>query len=619
MSSKKTEQSLNDSSAHPEVGGDNVVEGPWKAEEGEVSSSQPSEESEVPDGFRRWRRAFFNPIQVWSEASQRIGETAVQAGQNIESGSRKLRSVVPAVGDLIPLAQQVRQAGESMLRTPGGVAQAAGHLGGHLTELGQEGKKVMESVANLDLPGALKGARDMVGKGVGTLVDYGSALGGIVVEKVDFNKQIDQLNDGDHYTISLGGDLQTDKTTVLGLQGFADGQIAIWRQGDEYVVAVDGQLAAGIHPSGGTGLGLTLKAEVEAKVGAGVTVEMTFPAAEQAKRATRSLLQMSVIAGASLASGIGGVVTFPMGAMLSPSEEDMQSMRESISAVEVSGMLAAQLGGSVGLGTQTIDLVGLFGEVDAGAELAARIEVFPDQPPVVALKQTTFVGGSIHMKAGISITEETGHGRQMVNPEQLDASMSLGPGGIELSVGLGGALQGKVTVENRIQLPSEVPTRSLLSSPLSTLQGIASNMLSAVPGRISVLVRAGGLAMTRKSGLETSFVMNGSLLPLLQSGAVQRALAGEFIEAIHRLGDHVQLEASIRPYLVSGHTLNPSVKVGGIGVGLQGGLTGVDYQPPLWEYSGLASSLTENLETKLREVLQLIRDASAQLSTHSET
>ncbi|TNE48569.1 MAG: hypothetical protein EP343_15915 [Deltaproteobacteria bacterium] len=578
---------------------------------------------ELRSSSSRWRVASFNPSKVLPEVLQTVGQTVMTASQNIESGSRRLRSAVPDVGGLIPRAQQVREAGEALLRTPTQVGSAVGNLGGHLNELSHEGRKVLDKVAERDLPGALRSARDLVGKGVGTLVDYGSTVAGVVVEKVDFNKQIDNLRDGDRYTISVGGDLHTTKERALGAKGEADGFIEIQRLGERYVVAVDGQLAASIHPSGGLRKGLTAQVGVDAKIGAGVKLEMTFDTPDEAKRATRSLLQLSMMAGAGVASGVGGgvlggAIALPLGALLSPSEEDIQGMRERISALEIRGLVAGQLGSNLGLGVSNVDLAGLVGELDAGTEVALRVEVPPDERPAVLLRQTLQLGAGTHVKAGISMTSNSGAGREMIDPEFEPRENSIGPGGVDLTAGLGAGLQGHVSVETGVQLPDSVPTYQLIKEPLQTLRGLVGDVLEVIPARLSGVVRAGGLLFTRKTGLEAKFLVEGEVVTLLRSGVFQQLRERDFRQALQTLGELLHLRAQVRPYELSGHSLHPTFKMGGIGVGVQGGLTSVDYEPPIWEYQGPVASWTDDVEERWNQAWSRLREQARELSLEAE-
>ncbi len=583
---------------------------------------QPQTDDPLPNSSR-WRVTSFNPSKVLPEVLQTVGHTLMSASQNIESGSRRLRSAVPDVGGLIPRAQQVRQAGEALLRTPNQVGSAVGNLGGHLNELSHEGRKVLDKVADRDLPGALRSARDLVGKGVGTLVDYGSTVAGVVVEKVDFNKQIDNLRDGDRYTISVGGDLQTTKERSLGAKGEADGFIEIQRLGDRFIVAVDGQLAASIHPSGGLRKGLTAQVGVDAKIGAGVKLEMTFDTPEEAKRATRSLLQLSMMAGAGVASGVGGgvlggAIALPLGALLSPSEEDIQGMRERISALEIRGLVAGQLGAHLGLGVKNVDLAGLVGELDAGTEVALRVEVPPDERPAVLLRQTLQLGAGTHVKAGISMTSNSGAGREMIDPEFESRENSIGPGGVDLTAGLGAGLQGHVSVETGVQLPDSVPTYQLMKEPLQTLRGLVGDVLEVIPARLSGVVRAGGLLFTKKTGLEAKFLVEGEVVTLLRSGVLQQLRERDFRQALQTLGELLHLKAQVRPYQLSGHSLHPTFKMGGIGVGVQGGLTSVDYEPPIWEYQGPVASWTDDVEERWNQAWSRLREQARELSQETE-
>lgn len=582
--------------------------------DGEVEETVSATEAQTnEESQQRWSVASFYPSRVLPEVIQTVGHTVMVASQNIESSSRRLRSAVPDVGTLIPKAQQVKEAGEVLLNAPNQVGHVVGNLGSNLAELSHEGRKVLDRVADRDLTGALRSARDMLGKGVGTIVDYGSTVAGVVVEKVDFNKQIDHLRDGDRYTISVGGDLHTTKERVLGAKGEADGFIEIQRLGDRYVVAVDGQLAASIHPTGGIRKGLTAQAELEARIGAGVKLEMTFENTEQAKRATRSLLQLSMMAGAGVATGVGGgllggAIAMPLGALLSPSEEDIQRMREKISALEVRGLVAGQLGTNLGLGISSIDLAGLVGEVDAGTELALRIEVPENERPAVLLRQTLQLGAGPHLKAGISMTESSGSGNEMIDPDFATPTNSVGPGGIDLTAGIGAGLQGHVSVETGVQLPTSIPAHQLIREPVTTIKELVGDVLEVIPARLIGVIRAGGLLFTKKSGLEANFLIEGELVSLVRSGIIKKLREREYRLALQSLGEQLHLRGTVRPYQLSGHSLHPTFKMGGVGVGVQGGLTSVDYEPPIWEFQGPMGSWTDDVEERWNQAWARLRE-----------
>lgn len=574
----------------------------------------------MSSGKQRWRWSSFQPTQVLPEILDALGNAVVAAGHNIEKGSQKLRATVPDVAELIPLAKRVKRAGEGLLQAPGQVGAVVGNVGEHLSELGHEGMKVLERVASLDLPGALRGARDLVGKGVGTLVDYGTSVGGMVVEKVDFNKQIDQLARGDRYTISVGGDISKEPDRFLGAKGWIDGCIEIlYQPGGTYLVSVDGRLAAHIQPGVGGGRGVLAKGDLEALIGAGVKLEMTFDTKEQAKRATRSLLQMSLLAGASVAKGVGtgmlgGVMALPLGSMLAPSEADVEAMRDKISAMELRGHVAGQLAGQLGLGIASVDLAGVFGEVDAGTEVAIRLEFLPMQRPVVKLRQSILLGGGSNARAGIRLTQEARSNHPMADREFSVPSNSMGPGGIDLSAGIGAAWHGQISVEIGLRLPESVATADLIQSPIHTVRAVVQETLEQIPGRLSATVHLGGLVLSKKSGVEAVLQLDGDVIALLQSGAVRKLFQRKMQEAVTLAGQELFMKASVRPYVLRGHTLHPQIQVAGFGIGVQGGFTGVDYASPLWKYEGPLATLTTEAIEECERVLKSLQTKANSLT-----
>lgn len=256
-------------------------------------------------------------------------------------------------------------------------------------------------------------------------------------------------------------DLSVDLDVSLGVSVGVNGSVSVTRTDEGYVVA--GQVGADFGLAGGA----------EGEVGLSGRMEMTFATAEEAKAAAQNLLLMG-------SSGVSPVLM----PVLAPSPDTLATMKEHLTAVELSGSAAAEIDGLPGDGL----------EGQAGVSTSYRME-FEDGKPV-ALVRTTSLDGSL--SAGL--------------PKELTDSFKAA--GLNLDVGA--QFEGSVELETRIPISGDLGGQDILAfiaSPASaTVAGEAESSLTltgSVDGSSTGGVSAGvvDVGTTTTTGTEVSLTI----------------------------------------------------------------------------------------------------------------
>jgi hypothetical protein len=188
-------------------------------------------------------------------------------------------------------------------------------------------------------------------------------------DAIDENK-INDLGAGDSYSIFVDGG------GGAALVGSAHAEATVTRN-------EDGTYTVSAELGGGFGVGIGEFGAAEGTLSG--RVEFTYGSAAEATEGTRDILRTAVagsLAGAALESVAGG---------LAPTDDDIESLKDHVSAVEVSAGAQASIGVFAGLGVDlgAIDFSTLDGaSASVSAETTTRIEFKNGKPVSLVSRQT---------------------------------------------------------------------------------------------------------------------------------------------------------------------------------------------------------------------------------------
>lgn len=520
-------------------------------------------------------------------ATERFGGALSTAGSTLEAGSKKLRLFVPFAQEGVALGSAVKGLGGAIQAAPDRATQLLGEAQA-LEQKGESFLQRAEAAVGKGLKAAEQGLAT-VRSGVDGVKDAVTGFVGEVAKAVDYRHNIDALGPDDSYTLALGGDV-----SVEGVKAYGKGEIEVEKnEQGKYVVSVDGELGAGLYAEVGGKLGAQVGAEGCISVGAGGKMEMTFDSAQDAKKATEILLKQA----ASTAVTVQGNQMLPgagmlAGRALAPSAEEMKFLADHTSAVELSGNVAADVSGCLGLK----DVAGLFGGAEVKDEVAVRIELrdesnLPKTPPELVLTQT--VTGKADLGAGLKLS---GKG-------ESDAGGS--------AAFAGGSGEAKVEVEQRFKLP-DVKGGDLLSNPLATVQNAASSMVRSEEDKVTLGLDVSGQVAGNGGGVELEASYTGNFNEL-RSAVVDRLVHGDVGGALESLDQKDSLEMSVKPYTTLGVSCSPGISVMGFGVGMEFEAVRRDVKNTT-EFQGSPSDAAAQFAQAMRPYLDAARTARAGLA-----
>ncbi|KFA89750.1 hypothetical protein [Archangium violaceum] len=392
-------------------------------------------------------------------------------------------------------------------------------------------------------------------------------------------KDIEALGPGDSYSLNASLD-----GSAFGLAGRLSGSQTITHNQDgTYTLAVNGEAGVGLMSrTGSTGAG-TVTADAFANQSA--TVEFTFDSADEVAEAARTFL-------GPIGGGVSGALDGGIQGAIDGATPDYDALLENISAVEISPNVSASVLAEVGFGgtsgtsgpantpggTQQADsFLGISAGASGKASVSARIEFGDEGPPQLVLSQS--VNASVSDSASIP--------------------------GLEGSIGGSGT----VTVQERFELPEDFSVGDAVRDPLNAAKEIASNARRT--GEVSVTLGANvsgalganvpGAAGNRGGELEAELTFTGGAQDILDSGALQAALQGNFSRAYSALANITQVEATLTPIQTQSTQVSAKGGDGADSLGVSFGATSIDRQEPILEYQGTVQKATQELAQALKQ------------------
>lgn len=463
------------------------------------------------------------------------------------------------------LVDGARNAGSGLVDTAGDLAEEAQARGSDLVDSGRSLVEGTVDRARTQAGRAADRVEGVVEAGVDKVEDGIDAVKDAVADVKDafsVSGNIDKLGKGDKYKIAVGADV-----SVEGIKGYAKSNVEVARGADgKYTVSADGELGAGLYGQLGAKLGGNASAEAEALAGVGGKVEMQFDTAEEAKRAADSLLRTGSPAYALVNGG-------------PPSGDDLGFLKDHASAIELRGNAAAKAAAELGVGVRNVANVGLFAGAEVKNEVTLRVDLPRDDKPAAVTYKNELSGKlEAGAQAGLDITK--------------------GRPGTGKSGGIGWALQGEVTgkvaVEARIEVPS-LDRSALLSDPVGALGQGAKDAFASAKTTTTVGLEGQGVAGKNGGGMEAKLAFEQSPDKLARSGAVERALRGDFVGAVDAAGRTIPVTASLTPFTEHGVSAKPELRVMGFGGGVSLESIRRDYDTPLLAASGTATDARQAL------------------------
>lgn len=465
-----------------------------------------------------------------------------------------LGDVLDGAQGAVNFGEKALEAHEKVQEFTGGAAEALAHGGVHL------GRNVAE---------------DPIGTAE-DVIEFARDTTSLLAIEGD----IEELGPGDSYSLdaSLDG-------SVFGLAARVKGSQTITKNEDGgYTLAVSGEAGVGLMSRTGTTGAGTLTADAFANQSA--TVEFKFDTAKEAAEAARTFL-------GPVGGGISGALDGGLGGAIDGATPDYDSLLENISAVQVSPSVSASVLAEVGFGgaggkggaadksgaaQQPASILGLNAGASGKAAVGARIE-FPDEgPPKLVLSQSVKVSAS--------------------------QSASI-PG---LGGKVGGA--GSITVKESFELPEGFSIGDAMKNPLTAAKDIASNAKRT--GEASVTLAAnvqrgvngghGPVLGNVGDEVEAKLQFTGKAQEILDSGAIQAALKGNFSRASSALQGITQVKATLTPIETDSTELSYKGGDGADSLGISFNATTIDRQEPLFEYQGTVDQAADKLAQAVKQL-----------------
>lgn len=324
---------------------------------------------------------------------------------------------------------------------------------------------------------------------------------------LDVNDQVESLEPGESIRAYLG--LEVDGATLAGqVNGLMQVRRTPAEQGGNYVVNVGGEVGFGIVAKlGSSGIG---SAGVEAFVNAGGHAEFSFATREEAMAATRAIAEYAAYT-AARANPIGLVASPLLNRLMGNPEQDLKAILPSLRAVELSVGADAELSGKLGWTKGGLNLGGS-GQVGADIDFIGRLEFENGKPAGVALRHKTAVSGS--GGASLGFKSFTGNAN--------------------------GYFSGQAMFEQRFDLPEDFSFGEVLREPRASFRAIQEAMIETSTSRLVLdgVATVGGNLKAKQglaqesSGVRARVELEGNTRELMQSGAIQQALRGDFQGAL---------------------------------------------------------------------------------------
>ena len=368
--------------------------------------------------------------------------------------------------------------------------------------------------------------------------------------------QIEQLDSAnDKITVTLGGNASVEGGKVA-----AKGQAEITRTGDNpprYTVSVGGEVAGGLAGELGARLGGQASLNGEALLRAGGKVEMTFDSPAEAARAVEIMGRQAAVSAANQAPGpLGFVGGAAADALIGPSQADMNFLNDHFSAVEFKGGVAAEAAGALGLQLdETLKIGGLNLKGQVSEDFGLRVEM-PQRDANGQVTQGARVSLSHELAGGIS----GGGGLGIGDPSQ--------DSGGQLGIGAGGAINGKLTMNQVFELPRDFEAGDLLSDPVGALRNVAGNTRE-IENSTTLTVGGNVGAAGNNAGGEMEFKINANPDQIRNSGAAAQFFTGDFAGAARSIGDGVTMSYKADTIQEHGIHATPELTIMGFGGGVE--------------------------------------------------
>jgi hypothetical protein len=483
----------------------------------------------------------------WFDA---LSSAAHSLGTAMQSAGAKMSQAGDALGLANPLGLEAKALGAAYTMfgkgvdaAPKGAQLAASAVHDRAVDLEKkgealyaEGKRQLATGVKLAEKGVEK-----VGEGAQAVGHAVKAYAEGVAHAVDYKDNIQKLGPGDKYTIGLDG-----YAGVEGIRVAGKGNIEVSKGKDgKYTVGLDGEIAGGLYGEvGGKVAGLHASGEASAMLGVGGKLELKFDSQEEATKAAGILLKRAGTMGAVSAlapPGLGGAAA----ALAAPSKDELKFLGDHVSAMELTGNVAAEALGTLGVK----GVAGLMGGVEAKVSSTVRLEVGEGAPKVV-VKQTLAAG----LEAGAGLRLQ-GKGHNEENEGFLTA--------------VGGKGEAEVSIERQFSLPKGVTFDQLKHEPLKTLKAVGAEMKKTEVDSVAMGYELSGGAMGSGGGVGGEVKLSANLEELQKSGAVAKALKGDFKGALAALPESTEVEGKSERFATYGVKTGPIVSVMGFGVGLE--------------------------------------------------
>ncbi|GIW73305.1 MAG: hypothetical protein KatS3mg102_2847 [Planctomycetota bacterium] len=409
------------------------------------------------------------------------------------------------------------------------------------------------------------------------VVAAGRELVDRVADTFDPGTHIRQLDsEGDSVKIKLGGFAQVE------VRGEAAAELEVRRTAEGYEVEVSGEAGVGLIGQLGGEAGAEAQASARAMLMAGGKVTMSFRTAEEAERAVGALARMGAVAAASQAAPgpLGWVAGAGAQALIGPSEEDMQFLSQHTRSVELRGGAAGVVAGELGI-AETLDVGG-----EAGLRQDMGLVIhFPERN----------AAGQVTRGPQVTVFHET----------------TFAAKGEAAAVGaVRGAMEGKVRLEQTVQLPASVNMERFLQDPGAVAREVRDRA-TVQPARMKVegWVRGGGgvsglyAHAGAQAGAGFEYTIEG-VNPQRALLATNYITAGDMQRGLEVIDPDATYSGQIYGYGYAGVEFAPEVSVLGVGVGIEAAYQHQDRGTPI-RFQGRARELRfEDLQRRLEQAAQ---------------
>ncbi|MFT3707094.1 MAG: hypothetical protein QM817_05435 [Archangium sp.] len=468
-------------------------------------ASSPATSATHATGVERFARSAWEGI---GRAADRLGGAVRDTGARISEAGRALESHgVPGGAEVRSLGERTSSTGRSIADAPERATAAVAETRREVEGLARDARATAERVATQAGEVAERGVRTLR-DGAARLEERAREFATGVAGEAGRITDVRTMHEGDEVHMHAGAE-----GGIEGARARGSVDLDVTRDADGFTVGMEGHLEGGAFGELGarsTGVG-EAEAEGEVMVGGGGRTEFHFDSAAEVDRASR------ILAGARPRT-IDGT-----GAHMSP--EDARFLRDHVSALEVHGTAAGRLEGDLGIGSGA-ERLGLGAEAGLTDRATARIEFPRDgSAPTLELRDTVTLSGGAGADASLGST----------GSERSEVSASL--------AGMNGT--GEIEVVDRFTLP-HVDAGRLMSDPRATLREASDEMRRSttqeVTLRSSIDASGRGVGELRGSSELTVHVPTGSVV---EGDAARRALHGDLTGAARALGPDTTVTARL--------------------------------------------------------------------------